>query len=107
MNVYTNLVTIFFIIGSGIPSSATAAGAPSALNTLSNPMVAMAGGGSMNTFDEMLKVTPPGLVAFLANLPAVEGSQSATAISKNNKTNFKNHRCISSINVLAMHQETG
>ncbi|KAH7557046.1 hypothetical protein JRO89_XS11G0036000 [Xanthoceras sorbifolium] len=59
--------------GSGISPSATASGAPAVSNTLSNPMVAMAGGGTTNSFDEILKVTPPALVAFLANLPAVEG----------------------------------
>ncbi|RDX83331.1 Cleavage stimulation factor subunit 77, partial [Mucuna pruriens] len=30
-------------------------------------------GGGTNAFDEILKATPPALVAFLANLPAVEG----------------------------------
>ena len=33
----------------------------------------MAGTGT-NAFDEILKATPPALVAFLANLPAVEGN---------------------------------
>ncbi|XP_048138180.1 cleavage stimulation factor subunit 77 isoform X2 [Rhodamnia argentea] len=32
-----------------------------------------AGGSSTSAFDDILKVTPPALVAFLANLPAVEG----------------------------------
>ncbi|KAK1578044.1 hypothetical protein Q3G72_027104 [Acer saccharum] len=59
--------------GSGISPSAVTSGAPPAPNTLSNPTVAMAGGGTTNTFDEILKVTPPALVAFLTNLPAVEG----------------------------------
>lgn len=39
-------------------------------------MVAMVGGGTINTFDEILKATPPALAAFLANLPAVEGNLS-------------------------------
>lgn len=59
--------------GTGISPSTTATGASSALNTLSNPMVATGGGGIMNPFDEMLKATSPALVAFLANLPVVEG----------------------------------
>ena len=33
----------------------------------------MAGAGT-NAFDEILKATPPALVSFLANLPAVEGN---------------------------------
>lgn len=69
---------IHLTIGTGISPSTTATGASSALNTLSNPMVATGGGGIMNPFDETLKATPPALVAFLANLPAVEGNQ-ATA----------------------------
>lgn len=31
-------------------------------------------GAGTNAFDEILKATPPALVAFLANLPAVEGN---------------------------------
>lgn len=31
-------------------------------------------GAGTNAFDEILKATPPALVAFLANLPAVEGT---------------------------------
>ncbi|GKV13350.1 hypothetical protein SLEP1_g24366 [Rubroshorea leprosula] len=42
-------------------------------NPLSTPMVGTVGGGSSSAFDEILKATPPALVAFLANLPAVEG----------------------------------
>jgi cleavage stimulation factor subunit 3 len=30
--------------------------------------------GGTNAFDEILKATPPALVAFLANLPAVDGN---------------------------------
>ncbi|KAJ0099424.1 hypothetical protein Patl1_19753 [Pistacia atlantica] len=56
--------------GIGISPSTTSSGAAS---SMSNPMVAMVGSGTMNTFDEILKATPPALVAFLANLPAVEG----------------------------------
>ncbi|GLT96797.1 hypothetical protein SLE2022_143950 [Rubroshorea leprosula] len=41
-------------------------------NPLSTPMVGTVGGGSSSAFDEILKATPPALVAFLANLPAVE-----------------------------------
>lgn len=31
-------------------------------------------GSGTNAFDEILKATPPALLAFLANLPAVEGN---------------------------------
>ncbi|GLT27717.1 hypothetical protein SLA2020_026950 [Shorea laevis] len=44
-----------------------------ASNPLSTPMAGTVGGGSSNAFDEIPKATPPALVAFLANLPAVEG----------------------------------
>ncbi|XP_044468696.1 cleavage stimulation factor subunit 77 isoform X3 [Mangifera indica] len=57
--------------GIGIAPGTIASGA--APNNMSNPMVAMVGGGAINTFDDILKATPPALVAFLANLPAVEG----------------------------------
>lgn len=32
------------------------------------------GAAGTNAFDEILKATPPGLVAFLANLPSVDGN---------------------------------
>lgn len=44
-----------------------------ASSNLSNPVVSIVGGGTTNAFDEILKATPPALVAFLASLPAVEG----------------------------------
>uniref|UniRef100_A0A2N9JAP0 Suppressor of forked domain-containing protein n=1 Tax=Fagus sylvatica TaxID=28930 RepID=A0A2N9JAP0_FAGSY len=44
-----------------------------ASSNLSNPIVSIVGGGTTNAFDEILKATPPSLVAFLASLPAVEG----------------------------------
>ncbi|XP_050269291.1 cleavage stimulation factor subunit 77 isoform X2 [Quercus robur] len=44
-----------------------------ASSNLSNPIVSIVGGGTTNAFDEILKATPPALVAFLASLPAVEG----------------------------------
>lgn len=43
---------------------------------LPNAIVGSAGGSSSSAFDDILKVTPPALVAFLANLPAVEGELS-------------------------------
>ncbi|KAB1200091.1 Cleavage stimulation factor subunit 3 [Morella rubra] len=52
--------------------STTASGVPAAFSNLSNPTVAPGGGGTMNAFDEILKATPPTLVAFLASLPAIE-----------------------------------
>ncbi|XP_056170608.1 cleavage stimulation factor subunit 77 isoform X3 [Syzygium oleosum] len=42
-------------------------------SNLPNAIVGSAGGSSSSAFDDILKVTPPALVAFLANLPAVEG----------------------------------
>ncbi|XP_075647410.1 cleavage stimulation factor subunit 77 [Castanea sativa] len=53
--------------GMEILPSTTASG------NLSNPIVSIVGGGTTNAFDEILKATPPALVAFLASLPAVEG----------------------------------
>lgn len=71
---YTKCMIIYLTIGTGISPSTTATGASSALNALSNPMVATGGGGIMNPFDEMLKAASPAIFAFLANLPAVEGN---------------------------------
>lgn len=45
-------------------------------SNLPNPIVGSVGGSSASAFDDILKVTPPALVAFLANLPAVEGELS-------------------------------
>lgn len=58
----------------GILPTATASGLP-ANPTLSNP-VSVASGGPTNVFDEILKATPAALIAFLANLPAVDGNLS-------------------------------
>ncbi|KAG7940838.1 hypothetical protein I3843_16G006500 [Carya illinoinensis] len=53
--------------------STTSSGVPAAYGNLSNPAAAIVGGGMTNAFDEILKATPPALVAFLASLPVVEG----------------------------------
>ncbi|XP_048321207.2 cleavage stimulation factor subunit 77 isoform X1 [Ziziphus jujuba] len=45
---------------------------PAGLSTLSNPVAAVSG-QTTKAFDEILKATPPALLAFLANLPAIEG----------------------------------
>lgn len=37
-------------------------------------MIAAVCGQTISAFDEILKATPPALVAFLANLPVVEGN---------------------------------
>ncbi|XVE68511.1 hypothetical protein DITRI_Ditri09bG0073900 [Diplodiscus trichospermus] len=42
-------------------------------NPLPNPMDSVVDGGSANAFDEVLKATPPALLAFLTSLPALEG----------------------------------
>ncbi|OMP10699.1 RNA-processing protein, HAT helix [Corchorus olitorius] len=57
--------------GSGVPPSTTPANL--AASNLSNPMAAVVDGGSANAFDEVLKATPPSLMAFLTSLPAIEG----------------------------------
>ncbi|XP_022746885.1 cleavage stimulation factor subunit 77 isoform X5 [Durio zibethinus] len=48
-----------------------------ASNPLSNSTVAMADGGSANAFHEVLKGTPPALLAFLTSLPALEVSSTS------------------------------
>ena len=55
-------------------SSATVPGVPAASSTLSNPIVAVVSGQTTNAFDEILKATPPALLAFLSNLPAIDGN---------------------------------
>ncbi|OMP02033.1 RNA-processing protein, HAT helix [Corchorus capsularis] len=57
--------------GSVVPPSTTPANL--AASNLSNPMAAVVDGGSANAFDEVLKATPPSLMAFLTSLPAIEG----------------------------------
>uniref|UniRef100_A0A1J3CDQ4 Cleavage stimulation factor subunit 77 n=1 Tax=Noccaea caerulescens TaxID=107243 RepID=A0A1J3CDQ4_NOCCA len=47
--------------------------AASASNTFPSNVTATATHGSTSTFDEIQKTTPPALLAFLANLPVVEG----------------------------------
>lgn len=55
--------------------TATASGLPANPITLSNP-ASVVSGGPTNVFDEILKATPAALIAFLANLPAVDGNLS-------------------------------
>ncbi|CBI24084.3 hypothetical protein VitviT2T_017065 [Vitis vinifera] len=59
--------------GTGALPSTTAPVLPSISGTLSNPSVPMVSSRPANPLDEILKSTPPALVAFIANLPAVEG----------------------------------
>ncbi|CAB4296034.1 unnamed protein product [Prunus armeniaca] len=59
--------------GAGNFQTTTAAGVPTASKSLSNPVIAAVGGQTMSAFDEILEATPPALVAFLSNLPVVEG----------------------------------
>ena len=61
-------------VGMEILPNASASGVSAAFSNLSNPIVSIVGDGTTNAFDELLKATPPALVAFLASLPAVEGS---------------------------------
>lgn len=56
----------------GILPTATASGLPA---NPSNP-VSVVSGGPTNVFDEILKAAPAALIAFLANLPAVDGNLS-------------------------------
>ncbi|KAA8541061.1 hypothetical protein F0562_025024 [Nyssa sinensis] len=51
----------------------TAPGLPAIPTTLSTSSVVSIGSGTSNAPNEFLKATPPALVAFIANLPAVEG----------------------------------
>ncbi|KAJ9689213.1 hypothetical protein PVL29_014730 [Vitis rotundifolia] len=60
-------------LGTGALPSTTAPVLPSISGTLSNSSVAMVSSRPANPLDEILKSTPPALVAFIANLPAVEG----------------------------------
>ncbi|KAE8655558.1 Cleavage stimulation factor subunit 77 [Hibiscus syriacus] len=67
--------------GTTVPSNATASNllnpvasvVGAASNPLINPSVSMLDSGSANAFDEVLKATPPALIAFMSSLPAVEG----------------------------------
>ncbi|KAK8629727.1 hypothetical protein V6N13_078556 [Hibiscus sabdariffa] len=67
--------------GTAVPSNTTASNLSNPVasvvgavsNPLLNPSVSMLDSGSANTFDEVLKATPPALIAFLTSLPAVEG----------------------------------
>ncbi|KAF8395611.1 hypothetical protein HHK36_019561 [Tetracentron sinense] len=60
--------------GTGLLPNATAPGLPAVSSSVvSTPGVALVSGGTTNTLDEILKVMPPALVAFIAHLPAVEG----------------------------------
>ncbi|KAF4367346.1 hypothetical protein F8388_025764 [Cannabis sativa] len=60
-------------LGTGVPLNTTVPGVPP--NNLSNPVVTIVSGQAQATdpFDEILKSTPPALLAFLTNLPAIEG----------------------------------
>ncbi|WCJ18367.1 Cleavage stimulation factor subunit 3 [Euphorbia peplus] len=57
----------------GISPSTTAPASGTASNQLPNTIVGLVGAGPTNTFEEILKATPPALVSFLSNLPIVEG----------------------------------
>ncbi|XP_024020703.1 cleavage stimulation factor subunit 77 [Morus notabilis] len=59
--------------GTGILPNTAVPGIPAASRTLSNPVVTILSGQATNAFDDVLQATPPTLLAFLTNLPAVEG----------------------------------
>lgn len=63
----------FHLVVTGILPTTTAAGLPANPTTLPNS-VSVVSGGPTNVFDEILKATPAALIAFLANLPAVDGN---------------------------------
>ncbi|RVW59645.1 Retrovirus-related Pol polyprotein from transposon RE2 [Vitis vinifera] len=67
---------LYLTAGTGALPSTTAPVLPSISGTLSNPSVPMVSSRPANPLDEILKSTPPALVAFIANLPAVEGNLS-------------------------------
>ncbi|PON91041.1 N-terminal acetyltransferase A, auxiliary subunit [Trema orientale] len=58
--------------GTGTLPNTAVPGVPAASNTLSNPITIVTGQAT-SAFDEILKATPPALLAFLTNLPAIEG----------------------------------
>ncbi|XP_068658399.1 cleavage stimulation factor subunit 77 [Aristolochia californica] len=58
--------------GSGLISSAVAPGLPVLSGSMATS-TAISGGGTTKALDEILKVMPPALVAFIAHLPPVEG----------------------------------
>ncbi|XP_028127376.1 cleavage stimulation factor subunit 77-like isoform X1 [Camellia sinensis] len=51
----------------------SAPGLPAVSSTLTASSVVLTGGGTPNAPNEFLKATPPALLAFIANLPTVEG----------------------------------
>ncbi|PSS29415.1 Cleavage stimulation factor subunit like [Actinidia chinensis var. chinensis] len=51
----------------------SAPGLPAVSSTVTASSVALIGGGTTNAPNEFLKATPPALLAFIANLPVVEG----------------------------------
>lgn len=71
---FTTWWLILLTVGIETLPSTTSSGVPAAYSNLSNPAAAIVGGGMTNAFDEILKATPPALVAFLASLPVVEGN---------------------------------
>ena len=60
--------------GTGIHPHTAVPRVSAASNTLSNPVVTVVSGQATDAFDEILKATPPALLDFLTNLPAVEGN---------------------------------
>lgn len=62
------------IAGTGILPNTAVPGVPAVSNTLSNPAVAVVSGQATNAFDDILRATPPALLGFLTNLPAIEGN---------------------------------
>ncbi|KAM7479219.1 hypothetical protein LguiA_027432 [Lonicera macranthoides] len=51
----------------------SASGGPAVSSTLPTPSVSVISGGTPNAPNDILKATPPALVAFIASLPMVEG----------------------------------
>ncbi|KAK9156519.1 hypothetical protein Scep_003093 [Stephania cephalantha] len=59
--------------GSGFVPNATTHGVAAASSSLSSTPVVPSIGGTTKSLDEIFKVVPPALVAFIRNLPSVEG----------------------------------
>ncbi|KAJ4966109.1 hypothetical protein NE237_017958 [Protea cynaroides] len=61
-------------VGTGFVPDVTAPALPSISSSItSTPGVSLVGGGASKPLEEILKVIPPALVTFIAQLPAVEG----------------------------------
>ncbi|KAF6151883.1 hypothetical protein GIB67_010457 [Kingdonia uniflora] len=75
---------LYFIVstvGTGVLPDATIPGVPAiSSSVIPTPSVALVGGGTTKSLEDILKVMPQALVAFIGHLPAVEGPSPAVDI---------------------------